>query len=778
MGVYYKKLKKERMMGMKKFSSVLSKLLIASLVSTTVIRPVCAESREIGAGYEQGGFVTETGTAVEFSNSSLKVKGFLKANGDLMLSGDNSCGQLGTGDRSTQEGEVKALTEVQGFSIGSKFVIAVRKDGTLWGWGVAGNGELLNAGTTVLEPVKICDGKFRMVSCGNTHVVALTQDGDLFEWGDGTAQMSFLGGGFVQVSAGAEHYAAIKKDGSLWTWGSNANGELCNGGTAGALRPAKVADGFEKVSCGDGFTVALDSRKRVWGAGKGNAGQLGGSNRSTFSQLSDSLFWDVAAGSSCTVLQSVTGTVTTWGTGTATNGKSIAHDTYTIRFLGGDGAEGEMEPVTAKFGRSLLLPKCGFKKDGYVFRGWSTEEGGAVEFQDGASVLNLLTRQVFQDEILYAVWEPGQIVLETDDGAAIQFGYGEEPGPIVVPRKTVKVSLDSNGGSYVPDLDVPLAFDGYVDENGNQIFNWAGQYVGNCTSSGKLTAVWTARETELPVPERSGYTFSGWAPSVSAQSGSMTFNGTEDAALVATWIEGGKVVYNYSQNGGIQSSKEVASVSSGEAVPLDVAATKVGWEFVGWNTDPSATKGLESLTMGSNPVILYAVFSKKVTVAFQDGEASASYEVVYYNNETGRQIELPALADHAQGTPLGWCRDGNTKEILTGESTVIGLTNVTFASAYSKEVEISFRSGADGSYVRKEKGNVINVTGGTAIPAEIVYPADVQSVDGFEFTGWKSGDGIVAGGTSGSFTENTELYGQRGLITLLLRRLWKVPALM
>lgn len=746
----------------RKFNKELCKLLVASLLGVSMGCPVSAESREIGAGYQQASFVTERGTAVEFSNVALKVKGFLKANGDLMLSGDNSAGQLGTGDRSSQTGEVRALTEVQSFSVGSKYVIAIRKDGSLWGWGTGENGELLNAGTVVLSPVKICDGSFQMISCGNSRVLALTKDRDLFEWGDGATAMSFLGRGFVQVSAGAEHYAAIKEDGSLWTWGSNTEGELCNNSNVAKSTPTRVASGFEKVSCGDGFTIALDSQKCVWGAGKNEEGQLGSIGNATFKKLTNGLFWDVAAGSSCSVLQSVTGRVTTWGVAEGVaNGIGVSHEEYTIRFLGGEDAVGEMEPITAKFGRTLILPKCSFQKEGYSFKGWATEEGGKPVYADGASVVDLLTSQAFQDEILYAVWEPNKIVLATDYNGDISFSYGKTPSSIPVPSKTVTVTLDANGGSSVFSVEVPLVFQGYVDKEGKEIFNQDGKYIGECTESTELTAVWQAQETELPTPTKAGYVFGGWAISNTAQSGTKTFHGTEDATLIATWVADGKVVYNFSQNGGIQASSSVISVETGGEVSLDVTATKVGWELVGWNTDPNATTALESITMGSHGLVLYAIFSKTVTINFQQGEETAEYEVVYYNNETEREIELQKLTDYTKGTPLGWCKDGNTKEFLTG-TTVVGLENVNFHAAYSNDITVNFRSGVDGSYQRKEMGTVVTIAGGSTLPAEISFPADVESVEDYDFRGWY-GEGeseLIKSGTIGKFLTDREYFAQ------------------
>lgn len=69
------------------------------------------------------------------------------------------------------------------------------------------------------------------------------------------------------------------------------------------------------------------------------------------------------------------------------------------------------------------------------------------------------------------------------------------------------------------------------------------------------------------------------------------------------------VTYNYSENGGTSASQTSASVKQGNPVPLTPTATKTDWTFIGWHTDPTKTFGLESLTMGTVDIIIYAIFS-------------------------------------------------------------------------------------------------------------------------------------------------------------------------
>ena len=76
---------------------------------------------------------------------------------------------------------------------------------------------------------------------------------------------------------------------------------------------------------------------------------------------------------------------------------------YAIRFVGGEGAIGEMDEVAMTCGTAKALAANSFRKANADFAGWATEEGGAVVYADGAEVVDL----TFEDGAvvtLYAVW--------------------------------------------------------------------------------------------------------------------------------------------------------------------------------------------------------------------------------------------------------------------------------------------------------------------------------------------------------------------------------------
>ncbi|WP_341283107.1 fibronectin type III domain-containing protein [Paenibacillus sp. FSL H8-0537] len=93
--------------------------------------------------------------------------------------------------------EVAGLSGIVGVAVGGVFSLALKSDGTVWGWGRNTQGQLGDGTITDrVTPVK---------------VNGLT--------------------GVKSIYAGVASSAAIKQDGSVWTWGGNTQGQLGDGTT-------------------------------------------------------------------------------------------------------------------------------------------------------------------------------------------------------------------------------------------------------------------------------------------------------------------------------------------------------------------------------------------------------------------------------------------------------------------------------------------------------------------------------------------------------------------
>lgn len=197
----------------------------------------------------------------------------IKTNGTLWGRGRNLYGAVGVGNGGavisfTQIGTATDWAKVSGAR--SNHTLALKTDGTLWGWGLNENG-VIGDGTSTnrLTPIQIGSDLWKDVSAGNFHSLGIKMDGTLWQWGS----YGYIEGGFlipnssvpVQVgtdtdwkivSAGYCSSHAVKEDNSLWGWGYNGGGWLGDGNTVSLANPALIME-CEALSTGDFNTAAF-----------------------------------------------------------------------------------------------------------------------------------------------------------------------------------------------------------------------------------------------------------------------------------------------------------------------------------------------------------------------------------------------------------------------------------------------------------------------------------------------------------------------------------------
>lgn len=171
----------------------------------------------------------------------------LRADGTVWGIGSNGAGQLGDGTTEFRAwaAPVSGLTGVAGIAAQGGRSLAVKSDGTVWGWGYSGGAQFTGVWVSgpITTPVQIA----------------------------GLADVK-------QVAAGTDFWMALKGDGTVWVWGSNQHGQYGDG-TIGLTRPGPgpvpELTGVKAVAAGQNFCVALlhDGTVRAWG--HNTSGQLG-----------------------------------------------------------------------------------------------------------------------------------------------------------------------------------------------------------------------------------------------------------------------------------------------------------------------------------------------------------------------------------------------------------------------------------------------------------------------------------------------------------------------
>ncbi|MDB5106241.1 MAG: repeat-containing protein [Fibrobacteres bacterium] len=185
----------------------------------------------------------------------------LRSDGRVWAWGSNSSYQLGI----TQVGQranampVPQLEDVTGISAGSVHSLALKSDGTVWAWGAsyegqAGDGQPAGFRTA---PVKVLGlANVAAIVSGYGHNLALKRDGTVWTWGlndfgqlgDGNLVNSSRNTpqqvpgltGVISIGAGQRHSFAVKADGSIWAWGAGTAGQLGDGFAMDRSSPTQI----------------------------------------------------------------------------------------------------------------------------------------------------------------------------------------------------------------------------------------------------------------------------------------------------------------------------------------------------------------------------------------------------------------------------------------------------------------------------------------------------------------------------------------------------------
>lgn len=162
-------------------------------------------------------------------------------------------------------------------------------------WGEGSSGQTgLNSAVDVLTPTQLT-GNWTKVSCNFDHVLAIKSDGTLWGWGTNTYNqcgVNTSGAAVIapsqvgtdtdwsDVAAGNGFSVALKTNGAMYGFGQNVSGRMA--GIAGTATPALIDSGpWSKVATAYDITVGIKTDGTLWATGRNSDGQIGQYNNYT-----------------------------------------------------------------------------------------------------------------------------------------------------------------------------------------------------------------------------------------------------------------------------------------------------------------------------------------------------------------------------------------------------------------------------------------------------------------------------------------------------------------
>ncbi|MEY4489425.1 MAG: hypothetical protein RIQ79_1933, partial [Verrucomicrobiota bacterium] len=345
----------------------------------------------------------------------------------LDASGTNNYGQLGTGNTTALASPVQVAAPVIAIAAGGTHSLFLRPDGSLWGMGFNGYGQL-GDGTSAnnrLLPVQITTN-VAALAAGENHSHFLKTDGTL--WGMGYNFNGELGDasttsratpvqiatGVAAVYAGYSHSLYIKTDGSLWSMGSNAGGQLGDGSNTNRTSPVKIATDVVSADAGYYHSVFVKADGTLWAVGQNLKGQLGDGTtirRLVPVQIATAVR-SVHAGSDHTVFRKTDGSV--WATGSNSGGQ-LGDGTTTTR----------LAPVPSATGLGVLSALAASSSETWFLKTdatlWATNGTGFLQLASSAATMDLGSgHRLFLGHASTVTFNPGAQGTRTGGGELVQ----------------------------------------------------------------------------------------------------------------------------------------------------------------------------------------------------------------------------------------------------------------------------------------------------------------------------------------------------------------------
>lgn len=223
--------------------------------------------------------------------------------GDIYLWGRNNYLQIGissVNDQTTPQ-KLKNHSDFIAIEGGHWHSVALKKDGTVWTWGHnyyaelgSGNREHSSWPVQVIQlknGVKSKLNGVRKIASVGYHTLALKEDGTVWGWG-GNSFKELGGEGdefqtcaiqlkglpkIKEIAVGWHHSIALDIEGKVWIWGSDPASQFKESTLRYYEKPTRLDElpKITKIACGSWHSLAIDENQQVWGWGRNHFGMLG-----------------------------------------------------------------------------------------------------------------------------------------------------------------------------------------------------------------------------------------------------------------------------------------------------------------------------------------------------------------------------------------------------------------------------------------------------------------------------------------------------------------------